>query len=139
MRHGLIPNLIGDGYGVKPRYNCRDSVWYWIYTIICYEDMIQNVQLHSSDNLNLKSILNENVWRWFPTDDALGWPDEIDCVSNKHSTNRIQKLYDVMQDALQSHFSKISFIERNAGPQLDEHMKPDGFKVGFIYYFCFMN
>ncbi|CAH8590703.1 unnamed protein product [Schistosoma turkestanicum] len=122
LRHGLIPNLIGDGYTVKPRYNCRDAVWYWLYSIVVYEQLISSTKEDVSP-----SILDCPVYRWFPDDDAVGWPDEY--LTGSMCSQRIQPLHEIMQEALQRHIIGIDFIERNAGPTLDEHMKPEGFKV----------
>nr|CAH8871998.1 unnamed protein product [Trichobilharzia regenti] len=129
LRHGLIPNLIGDGYTVRPRYNCRDAVWYWLYSIVAYQQTIT-----SSEKCGLQgdvdksdSILNCPVYRWFPNDDADGWPDEY--MTTSTSGHCVQPLHEVMQEALQRHILGIDFIERNAGPNLDEQMRPEGFKV----------
>ncbi|CAH8605798.1 unnamed protein product [Heterobilharzia americana] len=129
LRHGLIPNLIGDGYTVKPRYNCRDAIWYWLYSIVAYHQIVSNrVEGRiEGDTDKFDSILNRPVYRWFPNDDAVGWPDEY--MSDSTSSHSVQPLHEVMQEALQRHIAGIEFIERNAGPNLDEYMKPEGFKV----------
>ncbi|KAK4475741.1 hypothetical protein MN116_001003 [Schistosoma mekongi] len=128
LRHGLIPNLIGDGFTVKPRYNCRDAVWYWLYSIITYEQFISSAKECGLEGDDSCSILNCPVYRWFPNDDTIGWPDEY-LINEKGSSQRIQPLHEIMQEALQRHITGIDFIERNAGPNLDEQMKPEGFKV----------
>ncbi|KAA3676438.1 glycogen debranching enzyme [Paragonimus westermani] len=162
-RHGLIPNLTGEGFHVHPRYNCRDAVWYWLYAIVCYEatavhrqsthtsqaesdsnNTVEgavnqvNVRAVSSTNnkvawiqssLGSKSLLHRPVWRWFPSDDSIGWPDEKSQPRLSLISERSQALHEVVQEVLQCHATGIDFVERGAGPQLDEHMKPEGFRV----------
>ncbi|CAH8497026.1 unnamed protein product [Dicrocoelium dendriticum] len=161
VRHGLIPNLTGEGHDVHPRYNCRDAVWYWMYSIVCYEKAIAKAQLqqhprlssisagHASDkqdNTNSSSVVNKSasvpkctsppcglvhrpIWRWFPTDDAIGWPDEKPQRRSSIINRHVQPVHEVIQEVLQLHITGIDFVERNAGPQLDEQMKLEGFRV----------
>nr|APP18135.1 glycogen-debranching enzyme [Anisakis simplex] len=118
MRHGLVPNLLAEGQ--TARYNCRDAVWFWLYAIVKYIQKAPN---------GIK-ILTDRVRRLYPHDDAVYGADEKE-----------EELHETMYDALQRHFQGICFRERNAGPQIDEHITDSGFNVsayvnlenGFIY------
>ncbi|TSN03381.1 Glycogen debranching enzyme [Bagarius yarrelli] len=119
LRHGLIPNLLGEG--IAARYNCRDAVWWWLQ---CIQDYCTIVP----DGV---AILQCPVSRMYPTDDSLPQaPGTVD-----------QPLCNVIHEALQRHMQGIEFRERNAGPQIDRNMRDEGFNIvakvnpdtGFVY------
>ncbi|KAA8580493.1 hypothetical protein FQN60_013451 [Etheostoma spectabile] len=107
LHHGLIPSLLGQGSSM--RYNCRDAVWWWLQSIQEYCTLVPNGV----------SILKCPVRRMYPTD-----------VSGPQPTGAWdQPLYDVIQEALQSHMQGIRFRETDAGPQLDSNMSDEGFNI----------
>ncbi|VDO09348.1 unnamed protein product [Haemonchus placei] len=103
--------MLAEGKGA--RYNCRDAVWFWLYSIERY--VREAPKGHE--------ILYYPVRRIYPHDDTVFGED--------HRSGRIQEepLINVIVEALQRHFSGIDFRERNAGPEIDEHMRDEGFNV----------
>ncbi|KAJ5213991.1 hypothetical protein N7449_001160 [Penicillium cf. viridicatum] len=112
LKHGMIPNLLSSGK--LPRYNSRDSVWFFMQAI---QDFVEIAP-------NGIDILQEKVPRrflpyddtWFPFDDSRAYsqsPTLLECV----------------QEVFQRHASGMSFREYNAGPDLDRQMKPEGFQI----------
>lgn len=89
------------------RYNCRDAIWWWLYSIKSYVQEVPNGW----------SILADYVSRIFPTDDA----------DNQPTGAFEQRLREVIQESLTVHFQGLAFRERNAGRQIDAHMTDRGF------------
>lgn len=112
LKHGMIPNLLDSGR--KPRYNARDSIWFYLQSIQDYIEMVPNGV----------DILKESVKRRFlPYDDT--WFDYDD----ERAYSRESTIGEIVQEALERHALGFGFREANAGPGLDTQMKYEGFWV----------
>jgi glycogen debranching enzyme len=112
LKHGMVPNLLGGGK--NPRYNSRDSVWWFLQNIQDYTKIVP-------DGIGL---LQENVKRRFlPYDDT--WFPHTD----KQAYSKSSTIEDVIQEALQRHASGLEFREYDAGPNIDSQMKSEGFNI----------
>lgn len=112
VKHGMIPNLLSSGN--LPRYNSRDSVWFFLQTIQDYTKIVP-------DGLTL--LKDQVLRRFLPYDDSFFSSDDPRAYS-KSST-----LEDIIQEIFQRHASGISFREANAGPSLDMQMTSEGFQI----------
>ena len=112
LKHGMIPNLLSGGD--NPRYNSRDSPWFFL----------QNIQDYTKIVPDGMSILQEKVPRRFLPYDDTWFPADDQRAYSKEST-----IEDIIQEIFQRHASGLSFREYNAGPGLDMQMKPEGFDI----------
>lgn len=110
LKHGMIPNLLSSGDA--PRYNSRDSVWFFLQTI-------QDYVRYAPDGIE---ILKTKVRRRFLPFDDTWFPTEDPRTYSKEST-----IEEVIQEALQRHATGMKYREANAGSQIDEQMKDNGF------------
>ncbi|PGH10622.1 glycogen debranching enzyme [Helicocarpus griseus UAMH5409] len=124
LKHGMIPNLLGSGK--LPRYNSRDSVWFFLQAIQDYTTMVPNGIELLYEKVTRRFLPYDDTW--FPFDDSRAY--------SQSST-----IAEVIQEVFQRHASGLSFREYNAGPELDRQMKPEGFQIdvhvdwdtGFIF------
>ncbi|KAI9673838.1 MAG: hypothetical protein M1829_003956 [Trizodia sp. TS-e1964] len=112
LKHGMIPNLLSSGK--LPRYNSRDSVWFFLQAIQEYTTIVPSGL----------DILKEKVERRF-----LPYDDTWFSFDDHRAYSKTSSLEDVIQEVLQRHATGISFREYNAGPNLDMQMKPEGFQI----------
>ena len=112
LKHGMIPNLLSDGKA--PRYNSRDSIWFFLQNIQDYTIMVPNGL----------DILKERVARRF-----LPYDDTFFEFDDSRAYSRDSTIEEIVQEALQRHASGLSFREANAGPGLDMQMRPEGFQI----------
>lgn len=110
LKHGMIPNLLGSGN--NPRYNARDSVWFFLQCIQDYTKLVPGGM----------SILDDKVKRRFlPYDDTFFEVDDPRAYS-KEST-----IAEIILEVFQRHAEGMKFREANAGPGLDMQMSDEGF------------
>ena len=112
LRHGMIPNLLSGGK--LPRYNSRDSIWFFLQNIQDYTKMVP-------DGLD---IMKEKVSRRF-----LPYDDTYFEFDDKRAYSKSSTMEEIVQEALQRHATGLSFREANAGPNLDMQMKSEGFQI----------
>lgn len=112
LKHGMIPNLLSSGK--LPRYNSRDSVWFFLEIIQDYVKMAPN----GAD------LLQEKVPRRFLPYDDTWFPHDDPRAYSKSST-----ISEIIQEVFQRHAQGMSFREYNAGPDLDVQMKSEGFDI----------
>ncbi|RYP60216.1 hypothetical protein DL771_010599 [Monosporascus sp. 5C6A] len=110
LKHGMIPNLLSSGN--LPRYNSRDSVWFFL-------QCIQDYTKFAPEGL---SLLSKKVKRRFLPYDDTWFPSED---PRAYSTESL--IQDVIQEAMQRHASGMKFREANAGPSIDSQMRDEGF------------
>ncbi|KAL7629481.1 bifunctional 4-alpha-glucanotransferase/amylo-alpha-1,6-glucosidase [Parahypoxylon ruwenzoriense] len=112
LKHGMIPNLLSSGN--LPRYNSRDSIWFFL-------QCIQDYTRYAPGGL---SLLTRKVKRRFiPYDDT--WFDSTD----PRAYSKESMIQDVIQEAVQRHASGLKFCEANAGPSIDSQMRDEGFDI----------
>jgi len=147
LRHGLLPNLQDSGR--KPRYNCRDALWYWLCSLRDYVSATGDW-----------GLLEDRVVRIFPEDDmtAYDWReagdagDAGDAADSDQQLRKlhqlpegfmgyvlkpghpawgrmIQPVYQIIAESFDRHLDGISFREWNAGPDIDVHMRQECFLV----------
>ncbi|KAF2280702.1 glycogen debranching enzyme [Westerdykella ornata] len=112
LKHGMIPNLLSSGK--LPRYNSRDSIWWFLQNIQDYTRIVPD---------GLQLLQEKTARRFLPYDDTW-FPHDDERAYSTYST-----IEDVIQEALQRHASGLEFREHNAGPSLDSQMKSEGFDI----------
>ncbi|KAF2645816.1 glycogen debranching enzyme [Massarina eburnea CBS 473.64] len=112
LKHGMVPNLLSGGR--LPRYNSRDSVWWFV----------QNIQDYSNIAPNGLDILRQPVKRRFLPYDDTWFPHD-----DKRAYSTSSTIEDVIQEVLQRHATGLHFREYDAGPNIDSQMKSEGFNI----------
>lgn len=112
LKHGMIPNLLSSGK--LPRYNSRDSVWFFLQAIQDYTKMVPNGSSLLQDKVPRRFLPYDDTW--FPFDDPRAYSES-------------PTILEVIQEVFQRHAQGMSFREYNAGPDLDVQMKPEGFQI----------
>ncbi|KAK8216749.1 bifunctional 4-alpha-glucanotransferase/amylo-alpha-1,6-glucosidase [Zalaria obscura] len=112
VKHGMVPNLLGSGK--LPRYNSRDSVWFFL----------QNIQDYCKLAPNGTDVLKERLPRRFLPYDDTWFPHD-----DKRAYSQSSTVEDVIQECLQRHASGMHFREYNAGPGIDSQMRDPGFNI----------
>ncbi|KAK8056386.1 glycogen debranching enzyme [Apiospora rasikravindrae] len=112
LKHGMIPNLLSSGN--LPRYNSRDSIWFFLQCIQDYTRFAPNGIDFLKRKVKRRFLPYDDTW--FPSDDARAYSKE-------------SIIEDVIQEAMQRHATGMKFREANAGPSIDSQMRDEGFNI----------
>ncbi|KAK6864383.1 hypothetical protein PG995_000911 [Apiospora arundinis] len=112
LKHGMIPNLLSSGN--LPRYNSRDSVWFFLQCIQDYTRFAPNGIDFLKRKVKRRFLPHDDTW--FPSDDARAYSQE-------------SIIEDIIQEAMQRHATGMKFREANAGPSIDSQMSDEGFNI----------
>lgn len=112
LKHGMIPNLLSSGK--LPRYNSRDSIWFFLQCIQDYTRLAPDGNEFLKRKVKRRFLPYDDTW--FPFDDPRAYSTE-------------SLIQDVIQEALQRHASGMKFREANAGPDIDSQMRDEGFNI----------
>ncbi|KAL5379066.1 hypothetical protein DPSP01_008701 [Paraphaeosphaeria sporulosa] len=112
VKHGMIPNLLSSGK--LPRYNSRDSVWWFTQNVQDYTKIVPS---------GLELLQDKAPRRFLPYDDTW-FPYNDERAYSQSST-----VEDVIQEILQRHATGLDFREYDAGPNIDSQMRDEGFNI----------
>jgi glycogen debranching enzyme len=112
VKHGMIPNLLSGGR--LPRFNARDSTWFYCQAIQDYCTIVPNGM----------DLLKVSVKRRFLAGDDTWFSHEDPRAYSQEST-----IEEILQEIMQRHSSGMSFREHDAGPNIDRQMKDEGFQL----------
>ncbi|KAK7908146.1 glycogen debranching enzyme [Apiospora marii] len=112
LKHGMIPNLLSSGN--LPRYNSRDSIWFFLQCIQDYTRFAPNGINFLKRKVKRRFLPYDDTW--FPSDDPRAYSQE-------------SVIEDIIQEAMQRHAMGMKFREANAGPSIDSQMSDEGFNI----------
>ncbi|KAI3383778.1 hypothetical protein SNEBB_008086 [Seison nebaliae] len=98
--NGLMPNLLGDG--VKGRYNCRDTVWWFTRAI--------RLLIGKMEKKDIISLLSTKILLL-------------------HENSKEILLSELLYEILVGHLQTIHFREDRAGNKIDQNLLPYGFFI----------
>lgn len=113
-RHGLIPNLLDACR--NPRFNARDAAWWYAHSVLSYAQLAPEGT----------EILKAKVLRKY---ELVPGKEGAERYVEAKGAGKEGTVGELLHEICQEHARGIRFREWRAGPQLDEHMKDEGFLV----------
>jgi glycogen debranching enzyme len=131
LKHGLIPNLLDQG--IRPRYNARDAVWFWINSVFDYcresPEGLSFLDVSIARRfIPLKRYRNPNFGEDKPGSED---PDSDDYIlpNDERVYKYSNTVAQLCHEILERHMAGIDFREWNAGSSIDHAMRSEGFNI----------